>query len=64
MVSLIAKNLKSMIVDTMKVYYLFSKQVNWCQGDGFSSVGARTGVIKLAMTGTQDWWCRFSPLLG
>ena len=32
------------------------KQVNWCQGDGFSSVGARMGAIKLAMTGTQDWW--------
>ena len=45
-------------------YYLFSKQVNWCQGDGFSSVSPRTGAIKLAIAGTQDWWCRFSPLLG
>ena len=37
--------------------YLFSKRVNWYQGDGFSSVGARTsrGAIKLAMAGTQDW---------
>ena len=33
-------------------YYLFSKRVNRCQGDGFLSVGARTGAIKLAMAGT------------
>ena len=33
--------------------------MNWCQGDGFSSVGARTSTIKLAMAGTQDWWRRF-----
>ena len=33
-------------------YYLFSKRVNRCQGDGFSSVGARTGAIKLAMAAT------------
>ena len=32
--------------------YLFSKRVNRCQGDGFSSVSARTGAIKLAMAGT------------
>ena len=32
--------------------YLFSKQVNRCQGDGFSSVGAQTGDIKLAMAGS------------
>ena len=32
--------------------YLFSKQVNGCQGDGFLSVGARTGAIKLAMAGS------------
>ena len=32
-------------------YYLFSKRVNWCQGDGFSSVGTQTGAIKLAMAG-------------
>ena len=43
---------------------MFSKQVNRCQGDGFSSVGAQTGAIKLALAGTQDWWCRFPPLLG
>ena len=43
-------------MDTMKVL-LFSKWVNWPQGNGFSSVGARTGAIKLAMAGTQDWWC-------
>ena len=49
---------------TQSRYHLFSKRVNWCQGDGFSSVGARTGAIKLAMAGTQDWWRRFSPLLG
>ena len=30
----------------------------------FSSKGARTGAIKLAMAGTQDWWCRFPLLLG
>ena len=30
-------------------YYLFSKRVNLCQGDCFSSVGAQTGAIKLAM---------------
>ena len=30
-----------------------------CQGDGFSSEGARTGAIKLTMAGTQDWWRRF-----
>ena len=45
-------------------YYLFSKRVNGCQGDGFSSVGSQTGAIKLAMAGTQDWWRRFPPLLG
>ena len=33
--------------------------VNWCYGDGFLSVGTQTGTIKLAMAGTQDWWCRF-----
>ena len=32
--------------------YLFSKRVNRCQGDGFSSVGAQMGTIKLAMTAT------------
>ena len=39
-------------------YYLFSKRVNWCQGDGFLSMGTRTGAIKLAMAGTQDWMVR------
>ena len=34
---------------TQRRYYLFSKWVNWCQGDSFSSVGARLGSIKLAM---------------
>ena len=43
-----------MIVDTIKVLYLSSKRVGKRQGDGFSSVGARTGAIKLAMAGTQD----------
>ena len=35
-------------------YYLFSKRVNRCQGDGILSVSARTGAIKLrlAMAGT------------
>ena len=28
------------------------------------SMGARTDAIKLAMAGTQDWWCQFPPLLG
>ena len=42
----------------------FSKRVNECLGDGFFSVGTRTGTIKLAMAGTQDWWHRFPPLLG
>ena len=32
--------------------YLSSKWVNGCQGDGFSSVGARMGAIKLAMADT------------
>ena len=41
-----------------------SKRVNRCQGDVFSSVGARTGAMKLAMAGTQDWWHRFPQLLG
>ena len=42
-----------MIVDIIKVL-LFSK----CYiGDGFSSVGAQMGAIKLSMAGTQDWWC-------
>ena len=31
--------------------YLFSKRVNRCQGDGFLSVGAQRGAIKLAMAG-------------
>ena len=26
-------------------------------GDGFSSVGTRTGAIKLTLAGAQDWWC-------
>ena len=43
---------------------LFSKRVIWCQEDGFSSVGTRTGAIKLAMGDTQDCWHRFPPLLG
>ena len=34
---------------------MFSKQVNRCQGDGLMSVGTRTGTIKLALAGTQDW---------
>ena len=50
----------STILDTMKV----SKRVNGCQWDGFSNVGTRTGAIKFAMAGTQDWWCRFPILLG
>ena len=29
--------------------YLFSKRVNRCQGDGFSSVGAQTGAINLVL---------------
>ena len=33
---------------------MFSKWVNWCQGDGFSSVGTRMGTIKLAIAGIQD----------
>ena len=45
-------------------YYLFSKWVDGHQGDGFSSVGAQTGVLKLAMAGTQDWWRQFPPFLG
>ena len=36
----------------------------WCQGDGFFERGRMNGAIKLAMAGTQDWWRRFSPLLG
>ena len=44
--------------------YMFSKQVNRCQGDGFTNVGARTSAIKIALAGTQDWWRRFPPLLG
>ena len=30
-------------------YYLFSKRVNWCQEDGFLSVGARTGTQWLVL---------------
>ena len=53
------------IVDTMKVYDLFSKQVNQCLGDGFLTMhGRMNGAIKSAVAGTQDWWCRFSLLLG
>ena len=36
---------------------MFSKRVNRCQGDGLMSVGARMSAIKLALAGTQDWWC-------
>ena len=28
------------------IYHLFSKRVNWCQGDGYSSVGARTAPLN------------------
>ena len=52
-----------MIVDTMNVLFV-SKQVNGCQGDGFSSVGARMGTLKLAMAWYLDWWHRFPPLSG
>ena len=45
-------------------YYMFSKRMNRCQGDDFTSMDARTGTIKLALAGTQDWWHRFPPLLG
>ena len=40
-------NFGSTILHTLKVLatYLSSKQVNGCQGDGFSSVGARMGTI-------------------
>ena len=44
-------------------YYLFSKQVNGHQGDGFSSMGglgARMCIIKLAMADTYDWWHQLS----
>ena len=47
-------------MDTIKVLFVY----DWQKRDGFSSVGARMGAIKLAMAGTQDRWCRFSPLLG
>ena len=49
-----------MIVDTMHkgTYYLSSKHA---KGGGFSSVGTRTGAIKLAMANT--WWHQFPPLL-
>ena len=39
---------------------MFSKRVNRCHGDGFMSVGAQTGTIKLVLAGTQDWWRRLS----
>ena len=42
--SWISNNFRSTILHTLKVV--------WCQGDGFSSVGAQTGAIKLAMAGT------------
>ena len=56
LVSWISNNFRSPILHTLKVLhsYLFSKQVNRCQGDGFSSVNAQMGAIKLAMAGTQD----------
>ena len=44
-------------------YYLLSKWVSWCQGDGLSSVGTQAGAIKLAMAGTYDWWFQFPPFL-
>ena len=49
--SWISNNFRSTILHTLKVL-LFSKRVNRCQKDGFSSVGARTDAIKLAMAGT------------
>ena len=49
----ISNNFRSKILDALKVLLiLFSKRVNKCQGNGFSSVGARTSAIKLAMAGT------------
>ena len=38
-------------MNTMKVLFI-SKRVYWCQGDGFSTMGAQMGTIKLAMAGT------------
>ena len=46
---------------------MFSKWVDKRQGDGFSSVGAQTGTIKLAMASTQDFlhsWVANSIWLG
>ena len=38
---------------TQQRYYLFSKQVNWCHGDGFFECRhTNQGAIKLAMAGT------------
>ena len=59
------QKLRLKIADTMKVATIcLVSEWNGCQGDGFSSVGTRTGTIKFTMAGTQDWWCRFPPLLG
>ena len=33
----------------VKICYNISKQVNWLQGDGFSSMGTWMGAIKLAI---------------
>ena len=43
--------LGSTFLDTMKVLYA-SKQVNGCQKDGFSSVGAQMGALKFTMADT------------
>ena len=63
LVKMIYTSLGETIVDTMRVPFV-SKQMNCCQGDGFSSVGSQTGTIKLTMAVTQDWCCQFPPLLG
>ena len=45
-------------------HYLSSKRVDGCQGDGFLSMSAQMGAIKLVMAGTQDWLHQFPPFLG
>ena len=40
-----------MIIHAMKVLFVLEMS-EWVPGDGFSSMGAQTGAIKLAMAGT------------
>ena len=49
--SWISNDFRSTILHTLRVLFVWWAG-GWVPGDGFSSVGARTGAMGLAMAGT------------